>query len=326
MKIEYTPRLEMTPFIAALGQQVAGQAATGAVALGLQRIGANYDRRQQMKSAQQMQALQIAGEKEMMDYQQGIQMENWNNTSYEAQKEHMKNAGLNPALMYGMGGGGGQSMGTANASVAGQPAIDPKTREAQGMGILTSAQLDLMKAQAENLRADAQDKLANIPNRPLTGENIKADTQGKLQGINNAKAEEAYTKAKTQFQNYTNWTTEQTMDDAIKKFHAETNNAIDQAHITMGNAKVADATETATINRLKLEAINTGLDGMLKRKDKEIKTEQIHALKTTIYQMIEKHDYDLQKLMAPKSGNTEDKGTEDVISKLIEGIIGILPK
>ena len=31
------------------------------------------------------------------------------NTNYENQKQHIKNAGLNPALMYGMGGGGGIS-------------------------------------------------------------------------------------------------------------------------------------------------------------------------------------------------------------------------
>ena len=33
----------------------------------------------------------------------------WDYTNYENQKNHMKAAGLNPALMYGMGGGGGVS-------------------------------------------------------------------------------------------------------------------------------------------------------------------------------------------------------------------------
>ena len=38
----------------------------------------------------------------------------WDYTNYENQKQHIKNAGLNPALMYGMGGGGGVSASGAH--------------------------------------------------------------------------------------------------------------------------------------------------------------------------------------------------------------------
>ena len=52
--------------------------------------------------------------------QQGhdLQMDMWNKTNYGAQLQHMKDAGLNPALMYGMGGGGGATTGSQGGGSA----------------------------------------------------------------------------------------------------------------------------------------------------------------------------------------------------------------
>ena len=44
----------------------------------------------------------------------------WDYTNYENQKEHLKAAGLNPALLYGSsGGGGGSAAGGGNAAGVG---------------------------------------------------------------------------------------------------------------------------------------------------------------------------------------------------------------
>ena len=45
----------------------------------------------------------------------------WDYTNYENQKQHIKNAGLNPALIYGMGGGGGVSANGAQGQGVTQP-------------------------------------------------------------------------------------------------------------------------------------------------------------------------------------------------------------
>ena len=42
----------------------------------------------------------------------------WNYTNYENQKKHLEAAGLNPALLYGMSGGGGAT--AAGAIVTGK--------------------------------------------------------------------------------------------------------------------------------------------------------------------------------------------------------------
>jgi len=53
--------------------------------------------------------------KDMYNYQMNKQFEMWENTNYSAQVEQLKKAGLNPALLYGKGGGMGATTGSASA-------------------------------------------------------------------------------------------------------------------------------------------------------------------------------------------------------------------
>ena len=64
----------------------------------------------------------------------------WDATNMEAQVEHIKKAGLNPALLYAKGGTGG-STGGGSASVGGSSASDESSRKIaniQSMGIWLS--------------------------------------------------------------------------------------------------------------------------------------------------------------------------------------------
>ena len=64
-------------------------------------------------------------QKELMDYQQKHQLEMWEKTNYPAQVQQMKKAGLNPALMYGQAGTGGQLGGTAPSGGDGTGGTNP---------------------------------------------------------------------------------------------------------------------------------------------------------------------------------------------------------
>lgn len=92
---------------------------------------------------------------------QQFNKEMWDYTNYENQKKHLKAAGLNPALLYGMSGGGGataagaQGMGTGIAS-GHEMGIKQQGR---GMGLQAAAiasQINLNDSQAEKNRAEAK--------------------------------------------------------------------------------------------------------------------------------------------------------------------------
>lgn len=99
---------------------------------------------------------------DMANWSHNANKDMWDYTNYENQVTHLEAAGLNPALLYGQGGGGGataaggnaiagsgQSAGGANTSSP--QAIKSQIIEGAGMGI----QLGLMNAQKRKLEADA---------------------------------------------------------------------------------------------------------------------------------------------------------------------------
>ena len=100
---------------------------------------------------QQKQALR--GQQKALAQQNAAAMDIWEKTNYKPQMEQLEKAGLNPGLIYGMGGAGG-TLGGASGSV------NSGTNQIQGMGIQGAMQLALMKAQKENIEADTANKLA----------------------------------------------------------------------------------------------------------------------------------------------------------------------
>jgi len=160
-----------------LAKAAGGQAAGNFINEGMGLLLAGPKRKAQLKTAKGLQDLEIEGNKKMIDYEISKQLEMWKATSYPGQKKMMEEAGINPALMYGMGGGGGVTTGSANGNVSGQHAGEPQaSKGAEGMGI----QAALMTAQIKNIEADTKVKLAEAENKPLQGENIKADTESKF--------------------------------------------------------------------------------------------------------------------------------------------------
>lgn len=106
----------------------------------------------------------------------------WDYTNYENQKQHIKNAGLNPALMYGMGGGGGVSANGAQGQGVTQPtdrSVEMGLKQ-QGLGLQLASiasQVDLNKSQAEKNKAEAE-KISGVDTRvqEATIDNLIAQT------------------------------------------------------------------------------------------------------------------------------------------------------
>ena len=128
------------------GLQLGQSAAGGLLGIALGGIQNN----QQYNLQERLQGLQIKGQKQMADYNLQKQLELWNATNYSAQVEQLKKAGLNPGMIYGMGGGGGSTTAAQPGNVSGGNA---SKADIQGI-MMSAAQMGLMKAQKENIEAD----------------------------------------------------------------------------------------------------------------------------------------------------------------------------
>ncbi|AXH76119.1 MAG: DNA pilot protein [Microviridae sp.] len=137
-----------------LGMQAAGNlvnGATGAI------FGKMNDKRQ-LKQQRKLMEMEMEGQRSMTDYNQTKQLEMWEKTGYGAQMKQLEEAGLNPALIYGQGGGGGQTAQIAQGNVSG---ADAPKGGGEMMGMVTANNLAMQLAQIENIKADTQNKLQN---------------------------------------------------------------------------------------------------------------------------------------------------------------------
>lgn len=131
-----------------------------AITTGLGLLANRIGNRQQVKQQEKLNANQLMHNKNLAKFSQELQLDTWKKTNYEEQVKHMKNAGLNPALMYGSAGQGGQ-LGSANAagvsggtaegaSAMGQMAIQAALARSQQR--LTEAQAKKAEAETEKIK------------------------------------------------------------------------------------------------------------------------------------------------------------------------------
>ena len=159
--------------------------ATDAI-LGLALQG-QQDRRQ-LRQQEKLQQLEMAGQRQMTDYNMMKQMEMWRNTNYTAQMEQLRKAGLNPGLIYGMGGGGGQTTNIEAGKVTGANAPTGGNEIASmiGMGLTR----ELQKAQIENIKAQTEKTRTENAAIPSNVSKTEAETESITQGIENQKAQQ----------------------------------------------------------------------------------------------------------------------------------------
>ena len=107
------------------------------IGAGIGLAGSILGRKQQNEDQREMMELQAKLNQQQAQYNQGLAKDMWNYTSFPNQVRNMEAAGLNPALLYGMGGQGGSTAGAGQASGVGlSDAKGMQTGIAiQGMGL-----------------------------------------------------------------------------------------------------------------------------------------------------------------------------------------------
>lgn len=110
----------------------------------------------QAKQEERLTGIQLAANKEQMAYNQELNKDMYEYTGYASKVRQMKDAGLNPALMYAGGGAGGGVTGNVSGGVGKGNASDEVSRrmaDIQSMGMaLQNAKL---AAEVRNLEVDA---------------------------------------------------------------------------------------------------------------------------------------------------------------------------
>lgn len=254
----------------------------------------------------------------------------WDYTNYENQKQHIKNAGLNPALMYGMGGGGGVSANGAQGQGVTQPtdrSVEMGLKQ-QGLGLQLASiasQVDLNKSQAEKNKAEAE-KISGVDTRAqeATIDNLIAQTSNEkvkkgliLGQIRVADAEEELKR------NMADWTKDKA--DETRWNIKSLQKGIDKLTEEINGMKLDNELKERTIdNKVKESALtlqNLMAEILLKGSQKKVNEEQAKAIPAQILQGWEKLVKEGKALINQKE--QIDAYVQDVINRYELGKKGL---
>jgi hypothetical protein len=288
----------------------AGQAALG-IASGFISGGLSDLAQYGMQGMYNQQAL--GQSKALMDYQEKKQLEMWKATSYPAQVEQLKAAGLNPGLIYANGGSGGTTGSISATQSAPQPtnhAHDVTTMG--GMGIqagIAEAQIENLKAQTHLTEVEAQ-KAAGVDTSKVSQdiEESKTRQESLLQGIDVQKEDWVIKRLQQTMMNIQNYEQQKSQTDRLQTIQYNAQQAYNALEILRNESKVSDATVNDKIKIVQQEAIGAALKNFLTQaqtaktgSDIQVNNEQIQKMANEIMMNWDYQSNDNQRLTIEKT-------------------------
>lgn len=310
--------------IGAVAQGATSEVVNGALGLVL---GGINDRRQ-LNQQEKLQELQIKGQKEMTDYNTRAQLGMWNATGPQAQMKQLEAAGLNPALIYGGKGGGGQTASVTPGNVTGGQAPQGGGEAIRGMEMglqlqMQQAQIKVLESQAEKNTVEAK-KTAGI------------DTDIAGQQYDNLRQAFDNTKLEMTMKNIENYEKQASQGNRLDYIEYQAKTAMYQTGIIANEKQISDETVTAQTNRIKAESIGAVLKNELTKSQTNKTNSDIQVNQATINKMVQgimqdwdKLDQENQKIRIQeqiKNFNTDEnqRNTENIMNA-VKTIMGLAP-
>lgn len=247
------------------------------IGAGIGLAGSILGREQQNDDQKEMMELQAKLNQQQAQYNQKLAKDMWNYTSFPNQVKKIKDAGLSPALIYGMGGQGGSSSGAGQASGVGlSDAKGMQTGIAiQGMGLELAnlaSQVELNKSQAEKNKAEAE-KIAGADTKVAEKEAEMLASQSDFN--------KRITKLQDSIEKLTNAQEQKT---AAEYFYiqAQEKKVWEELREQIVKSDVAEKTKEAMIHKATLENFNLMQAGIESITRQRLNSEQINYLKGQI--------------------------------------------
>lgn len=197
------------------------------------------------------------------NYNQQYQM--WLKTNYPEQVKQLEAAGLNPALEYGMHGGGGATTGSPSGGIGMGMATNPAQTGSQSAAAAAAA--DAAQAQAANTAAQT----------PQEGDLMKAQIASINQGVNNAKATEALTDIQAQTARLENNIKGETIDDQIATIRATAGSIENEMQRQVRQNNIDAATMQDKIKTVHAVMIGQFINNNLQQSGIDVNNQQIKA-------------------------------------------------
>lgn len=259
MKIQYTANLQRdfgSDLLSQVGNDISGGIGS-AINQGMGLLFQGEQNQNQINQQQKLTDIQLNANEALSKYNYGQQLQMWGATNYPAQVQQLDAAGLNPALLYGKGGGGGTTVGSPSGGIGMGIATPPPNLAQTAQGAIqaqeAAADIKLKDAQANQLNAQT----------PQTADLMQAQIASINQNVNNAKAQEMLTDAQTQTQKLTNSLQGATLDDQIATIQATANKIEQEAQIAVRNNYIDQNTMDNKIKTIQGVMIGTFLQNQL---------------------------------------------------------------
>lgn len=273
----------------------------------IQGIGQRRREKRAMKNQMALMNYQTQNQKALNEQGHELQMQAWEKTNYPAQMKMLREAGLNPSLLYGMSGGGATTTGSqGGGSASGGSAPSPQPMEIGNMlqaGMLRS-QIKVNEATAEKLKADADST------RGEDGTVGASQIQSNLADALNKKQLAEVNKISAELGRAT-------MPDQIEKLSFEVDNLIRTGDLTDAQAELVRTQTTATGVKMQLDKANIA-----------VSEAQAEKLTNDIILGWKQLDAKLQELQIYNQGNKLRalEGKTDIQRLQQDFILGVLGK